>query len=121
MVLISLERWYFFLKGLQEVVAGWEFGRPWGLEAEMEKWCDGYLKKKAQVGWGLSNGFEEWTEKAVIFYLWFTWGTTSELLLLGRAFKPKNLGNIGPGNHFNLDHFNLSNIITEVQSNSWGP
>lgn len=101
-------------------MAGWEFEGPWGLEAEMEKWCDSYLKKKAQVGWGLSNGFEEWIKRAGIFYIWFIWGKTSELLHLARTFKPKKPGNIGPGDHFNLD-LGTSTIITEVQSNSWGP
>lgn len=53
-------------------MAGWEFGGPWGLEAEMEKWCAGYLEKKAQVGWRMSHGFEEWMVSAGI-YIWFIW------------------------------------------------
>lgn len=100
MVLISLERWYFFLKGLQEVVAGWEFGRPWGLEAEMEKWCDGYLKKKAQVGWGLCNGFEEWTKRAGIFYLWFTWGHNFRVAASWESFQTQESGKYRPRKSF---------------------
>lgn len=68
----------------------------------MEKLRGGYLGKKAQVGWGTSNGFEEWMGRAGIFYIWFIQDKNAELLLLGGAFKSQKPRNTGPGDHSKL-------------------
>lgn len=72
------------------MVAGWECGGLWGWEVEMEKWCAGYLEKKAQSCWGMSHGFEEWTESAGIFYICLYVAKIQLLLFRGA-------GDYGPG------------------------
>ena len=92
MVLISWEGWHLFLEGIQEVEAGWECGGLWSWEAEMEKWCAGYLEKKAQVGWVKSHGFEEWIESAGIFYIWLYVAKIQLLLFRGAGdYGPRTI------------------------------
>ena len=87
MVLIFSERSHLFLESFQEVVAVWDFGGLWDLEAEMEKWCAGYVEKKAQVGWGTSYGFRQWMERADIFYIWLIWEQRFRVAVSWESFQ----------------------------------
>lgn len=85
----------------------------------MEKLRGGYLGKKAQVGWGTSNGFEEWMGRAGIFSIWFIQGKNAELLLLGGAFKSQKPGNTGPGDHSNLTWVHPPYFIEVQTPGAW--